>query len=866
MNDQYNKIKLFRKYKNYINELTENFKFNKGRYPTNIELSEILNFYTGISFFTTSLINESVADNTINSFTRRLVVLCEGTDEELVNYVESGIKMGAHPENEATMEKYWEAKARLEKSKLEIAADLARKEGAETVAKEAELLANDKTVINRAKEAEANRPVLDNDPIELENRKKSSKNAIKQETKKANIDWNERKPPTEIGNQPTILARLANRLVGGSVGKYTSDEVSAGLGNTTTGNVVADATGNLVYNAFADPSNAAKQGKGLVGGALGSFGYQAMGGENPYLRQASSLGGNILLNTATKYFPPISDSNINRNIKKGVDYLTKTPVSKVVEPVMKIVSPLLTYGKKFLPIVGTLLAANAAKASYDERDDLGVQLNTLSGAPGIGIPFGLIQGAREANPILNTAITNMAGYETPKQRKNRNTDFEEGLYLDAKERERTTTGPPKPEDAERIKQRDSELAADLKQQENERQKRIATGTNANSAVLRDEERIKPQFPIADPQTGKLLTFESFRGASSRMWLNEQRVPSVRPIPEIIPEIIPANKELKPVKPETKPVSAKDKIRIELENKLAAKEAAEIRGMNPQPISPFAQDWDNLISKLSGWFSSNPEEVALETQREEAARLAKIRAENPLAPEVQPAPVQKNYTREFFPYIFPDTDQSFTRILPATEPPVEEPTKAPTKKPDEKETPAKAPTKKPDEKETPAKAPDEKPAKKNPKKIDTKEYVKPEKKDPKPKDPTSIIPIPPPGRFGGGSFRDSKSFVSEPETNPQDAPGERWWALVAPGSEAAIRQIQESRSGKLNTKSAIQSRVKKQQYKITVTENSKKLEIFASSIRGIRRAVYGKKNYRVFDSKGSDITNYFKRLMATKKST
>ena len=81
-----------------------------------------------------------------------------------------------------------------------------------------------------------------------------------------------------------------------------------------------------------------------------------------------------------------------------------------------------------------------------------------------------------------------------------------------------------------------------------------------------------------------------------------------------------------------------------------------------------------------------------------------------------------------------------------------------------------------------------------------------------------------------------------------------------------QNIAESHSGTLNTKSALQARAKKQRYKVTVMENGKKLEVFATSIRGIRRVVYGKKNFRVHDSKGADITNYFKRLMSSNKST
>ena len=107
-----------------------------------------------------------------------------------------------------------------------------------------------------------------------------------------------------------------------------------------------------------------------------------------------------------------------------------------------------------------------------------------------------------------------------------------------------------------------------------------------------------------------------------------------------------------------------------------------------------------------------------------------------------------------------------------------------------------------------------------------------------------------------------------------APTERYSANVARAERDKdtlkytdyIFTVNESRSGTLNTKSAVQNRAKKQQYKVVVIQDGKKLEIFAKSIQGIRRAVFGKKSYRVYDCKGSDITNYFKRLMASKKST
>ena len=67
-------------------------------------------------------------------------------------------------------------------------------------------------------------------------------------------------------------------------------------------------------------------------------------------------------------------------------------------------------------------------------------------------------------------------------------------------------------------------------------------------------------------------------------------------------------------------------------------------------------------------------------------------------------------------------------------------------------------------------------------------------------------------------------------------------------------------GVYNPKMSLQNKSKKQKYKIVVVqEGGKKVELFASSVQGIKRAVYGKKNYKVYDAKGTDISGYFGRL-------
>jgi hypothetical protein len=67
-------------------------------------------------------------------------------------------------------------------------------------------------------------------------------------------------------------------------------------------------------------------------------------------------------------------------------------------------------------------------------------------------------------------------------------------------------------------------------------------------------------------------------------------------------------------------------------------------------------------------------------------------------------------------------------------------------------------------------------------------------------------------------------------------------------------------GKLTPKESLQRKLKKQRYKVSYIQDGKKVEVFASSIRGVRRVVYGKKQYRVHNSTGSDVTGYFKKLL------
>jgi len=82
----------------------------------------------------------------------------------------------------------------------------------------------------------------------------------------------------------------------------------------------------------------------------------------------------------------------------------------------------------------------------------------------------------------------------------------------------------------------------------------------------------------------------------------------------------------------------------------------------------------------------------------------------------------------------------------------------------------------------------------------------------------------------------------------------------PALRAASYGVLPIYEGIYNPKSSLQKKSEKQKYKIVVVqEGGKKVEIFASSLRGVKRAIYGKKNFRVYDAKGTEISSYFKRI-------
>ena len=86
------------------------------------------------------------------------------------------------------------------------------------------------------------------------------------------------------------------------------------------------------------------------------------------------------------------------------------------------------------------------------------------------------------------------------------------------------------------------------------------------------------------------------------------------------------------------------------------------------------------------------------------------------------------------------------------------------------------------------------------------------------------------------------------------------ALIDPVTRKAITRKVQIAENKLSPQESLKRKTQKQKYKVVYVQDGKKVEVFASSIRGVRRVVYGKKQFRVHNSTGSDVTGYFKKLL------
>ena len=122
--------------------------------------------------------------------------------------------------------------------------------------------------------------------------------------------------------------------------------------------------------------------------------------------------------------------------------------------------------------------------------------------------------------------------------------------------------------------------------------------------------------------------------------------------------------------------------------------------------------------------------------------------------------------------------------------------------------------------------------------------------------------------GYGSIKGGKPQIpAEPEIKKVKSKPTEEIPMVSPMGDVRYPALRAAAYGVLpiyegiyNPKVSLQKKSEKQKYKIVVIqEGGKKVEIFASSLRGVKRAIYGKKNFRVYDAKGTEISTYFKRM-------
>ena len=135
--------------------------------------------------------------------------------------------------------------------------------------------------------------------------------------------------------------------------------------------------------------------------------------------------------------------------------------------------------------------------------------------------------------------------------------------------------------------------------------------------------------------------------------------------------------------------------------------------------------------------------------------------------------------------------------------------------------------------------------------------------------------------GGGGDEENQSDIGDVTTGRFTSPEEERLAAVKSYGHSYVDQRGQKRytsdvtyvreqfiknllETKLSPAESAKRKAEKQKYKVVYMQDGKKVEVFAGSIRGVRRAAYGKSQFRVYDNKGSDITAYFKRLMNEKK--
>jgi len=592
----------------------------------------------------------------------------------------------------------------------------------------------------------------------------------------------------------------------------------------------------------------------------------------------------------------------------------KTGLGKAVAPILG------SLVKKVVPG----LAITAAAKSYAEGDAIGGHLNALSAVPVAGLPFAGVSALRDSSPEGDEAVSNTLFNTQTKGQKERQRQAVTDMAQEGANRRRDTGQPAHSGDAEAIKSYKSELASRLQQGASERLARIAGGSNAELqkevGMTPDADtspKSTPETPLGtpetdedvknrmnkelnnrtkaferDPQTGQKLIFEYTLGGKLRIKENPSELAALLKAALKDEQITKSGKET--------PFDTKQNYAYEL----ASRSHLDIK--NPEVLKDFVK----RIEANTSIFMS-PEETAkyvirdmekypstpkLQSRTIDPEILSEPQSKNPLPYTAKPAEVMQPVESEPSSILEPTAEPTPSlQLVPFstkaksgvgvatqnTTQPVVQPAKSPVKKVITTGVEEKKPNRFPNS-PTPSVIFNN-PQSSKPISVNSSTERWQAKRDDYTKNKISTEVI---NEIVGHT---------DSEYNAGDdtlAALKHYAAVIDQEREAGISRSTrvQSRASRIANQlmwdqsknngaggwSYYPSRVQvsdpsgsinenKLKYKIIIQEGTHTRESFVSSIKEIKESICAVDNYKIYDVTGSNITNYFKRLTAGKKS-
>jgi hypothetical protein len=814
MSDKYNQIKQTWKIKSILNEAANDWKQSYGCYPTIAEFEQIINGFLDHDLFQ---INESadeqfISDKLINVYTHKIVVLMEDmTDAEIAQ------------------------KMREQQTKSQAKQNEPRPGGVDWFAEKEKI----KQERNKTIELE---------PLDIEPSEKKPKVAVPERAPNVVFEPSNVVKPSEVESPKVKSGALRNLgALGGQFGTETFVRTAASgmnLPNPVT-QALAVGSGSAAYDAIRGQNRNKTVGSAVLAG--GVSGLATAAGAPQWASSLAGYGAQTVAN---------SSKTVEKVAEKGLAKLGLGTAAKV--------------GAKAVPVLGAAAALGFAADRANAGDYVGAGGEVLSGvlhATGVGSPLG-------SAVDVGLAARDILGDQMKK-------DEEKKLNIHT--------------DAVRRGVLPRQAGTSKMESFHDTSKRIWLGEGAMDLIkfgIKVAEEIAPKILPSAVKTAAQIADEAAAALTAKELLIAKTAAQGKNISLATKGSKASNSGMGVAGEEASAGLKSDAVR-RAENELAAK-STEKSAQSTETISPKVPVENDLGTNIIQWAMNkwyggqNVEEmqktIAAQQAKQTADRLAaeKIKHDSEMTPaKTTVTPVEDTSMEDAESAKLRGMRERVREKLKDVAAPA--PTPAPTAEPEEKSAPEPEEEKKPEPEEKSAPEPEEE-KKPEPEEKDEDRPIYPSITPPvlipippippiRPKPPENT-PVDPDKKRPPVGFGDSAGEAS-PDSSVKDetAPTERYSASVARAERDKntskftnyISTVNESRSGTLNTKSAVQNRAKKQQYKVVVVQDGKKLEIFAKSIQGIRRAVFGKKSYRVYDGKGSDITNYFKRLMASKKS-